>query len=133
MTMASRTSPTTARKQAREHAAQLLDAEDAERRRQEAARRKRITDCVGDIAGNDAEIEQLTAKIDDLRADSARYLAAIVADGVSEEQVAAMTGRDTREVRAAVKAEAKASAADKAPVAKKAASARSTAAGSAAG
>jgi hypothetical protein len=105
--MASGTSPNTARKHARDHAAKLLDAEDAERRRQEAARRKRITDHVAEVAGNDAEIEQLTAKITDLRADTARRLAAIVADGVSDEQAAAMTGREAREVKAAVKASAR--------------------------
>jgi hypothetical protein len=101
--MASGTSPNAARKQARDHAAKLLDAEDAERRRLEAARRKRIMEHAADIAGNDVEIEQLTAKIEDLRADSSRRLAAIVADGVSEAQTAAMTGREAREVKAAVK------------------------------
>jgi hypothetical protein len=102
--MASGTSPNTARKAAREHAAKLLDAEDAERRRLEAARRKRITDHAAEIAGNDAEIDELTAKITDLRADTARRLAAIVADGVADTQVAGMTGREAREVKAAVKA-----------------------------
>lgn len=121
--MASGTSPNTARKAAREHAAKLLDAEDAERRRLEAARRKRITDHAAEIAGNDAEIEQLTVKIEDLRADSARRLAAIVADGVSDAQAAAITGREQREVKAAVKA------ATPAPAPKKAStSARKTAA-----
>jgi len=124
--MVSGTSPNTARKQAREHAAQLLDAEDAERRRQEAARRKRITEHAGEIAGNDAEIEQLTAKIADLRADSARRLAAIAADGVSEEQVAAMTRRDSREVKAAIKAGTRAAAAGQTPTAKKPALAKAT-------
>ncbi|WP_194913225.1 hypothetical protein [Catenulispora rubra] len=101
--MASGTSPSTARKQARDHAAKLLEAEDAERRRLEAARRKRITDHAADIAGNDAEIEQLTGKIEDLRADSARRLAAIVADGVNESQAAVMTGRELRDVKTAVR------------------------------
>src|SRR5205823_70144 len=104
--MTAGTSPTVARKKAREHAAKLLEAEDAERRRLENERRKRVTDAAAEIAGNDAEIEQLTAKIEDLRADSSRRLAAIVADGVTEAQTAEMTGRELREVKAAVKATA---------------------------
>ncbi|WP_194894160.1 hypothetical protein [Catenulispora pinisilvae] len=120
--MTAGTSPTAARKRAREHAGKLLDAEDAERRRLEAARRKRITEQAAEIAGNDAEIEQLTAKIEDLRADSARRLAAIVADGVTEAQTAEMTGRELREVKAAVKATAASGQA--APPKKKSASPR---------
>ena len=100
------TSPNAARKQARDHAAKLLDAQDAERRRQEAARKKRILDHAAEVAGIDIEIEQLTEKIAGLRVDSARHLAAIAADGVSEDQVAAMTGREPREVKAALKAKA---------------------------
>ena len=121
MIMASGPSPTAARKVGRERAAKLLDDEDAERRRLEAERRKRILDHAAEIAGNDTEIEQLTAKIEDLRADSARRLAAIVGDGVSDTQAAAMTGREVREVRAAVKATA---SAGKVPPKKKPASAR---------
>lgn len=126
--MASGTTPNAARKQARDHAAKLLDAEDAERRRLEAERRKRILDHAAEIAGNDAEIEQLTAKIADLRADSTQRLAAIVADGVSDAQAAAMTGREAREVKAAVKATAGRASSKKAP-----APARKTAADPAAG
>lgn len=126
------TSPTVARKKAREHAAKLLEAEDAERRRLEGERRKRVAEAAADVAGNDAEIDQLTAKIEELRADTVRQLAAIVADGVSETKAAEMTGRDPREVRAAVKAGTKASAGAKAPAAKKAASARTAAASPAA-
>ncbi|GAA2063796.1 hypothetical protein GCM10009839_89010 [Catenulispora yoronensis] len=121
------TSPTVARKKAREHAAKLLEADDAERRRLEGERRKRVAEAAADVAGNDAEIEQLTAKVEELRADSVRKLAAIVADGVSETKTAEMTGRDPREVRAAVRAETKVSAAAKAPAAKKAASTRTAA------
>ena len=109
------TTPNAARKQARDRAGKLLDSEDAERRRQEAARRKRITDHAAEIAGNDAEIEQLTAKVEDLRADIARRLSAIVADGVSDAQAADMTGREPREVRVAVKANAASQASKKAP------------------
>jgi hypothetical protein len=104
VTMVSGTSPNTARKQARDHAAKLLDAEDAERRRLEAARRKRIMDHAADIAGNDVKIAELTGQIEQLQADTARRLAAIVDDNVSEDQAAAMTGRGLREVKAAVKA-----------------------------
>jgi hypothetical protein len=125
--MVQATSPNAARKRARDHAAKLLDAEDAERRRLEAARKKRITEHAAEVAANDVEIEQLTTKIADLRADSTRRLAAIAADGVSEDQVAAMTGRDPREVKAAVKAGSKESAAGKTPAVKKA-SARTAAA-----
>ncbi|NUP46275.1 MAG: hypothetical protein HOW97_03015 [Catenulispora sp.] len=103
--MASVTS-SAARKKARDHAAALLDAEDAERRRREQERKRRITEAAADIAGIDVEIEELTAKIEQLRADSGRLLASIVADGVSPEQAAAMTGRELRQVRAAVKATA---------------------------
>lgn len=113
--MASGTTPNAARKQARDHAAKLLDAEDAERRRLEAERRKRILDHAAAIAGNDAEIQQLTAKIEDIRADSGRRLAAIVADGVSDAQVALMTGREQREVKAALKASAAGQAPRKGP------------------
>lgn len=126
--MASGSSPNAARKQGRDRAAKLLDDEDAERRRLEAERRKRILDHVGEIAGNDAEIQQLTDKIGDLRADSARRLVAIVADGVSEQQAAAMTGREAREVKAAIKAGSKTPIAAKTPTAKRAASPRTTAA-----
>jgi hypothetical protein len=97
------TTPNAARKKAREHAAALLDAEDAERRRLEAERRKRVTENAAEIAGNDAEIAQLNQRIEDLRLDSGRRLAAIVGDGVSEAQAAEMTGRQAREVKAAVK------------------------------
>lgn len=102
--MVAGTTPNAARKKARDHASKLLDAEDADRRRREAERRKRITDNVAEIAGNDAEISQLTAKVEDLRADTAQRLAAIVADGVTEAQVAAMTEREPREVKTAVRA-----------------------------
>ncbi|HTJ72632.1 MAG TPA: hypothetical protein VL551_34155 [Actinospica sp.] len=115
------TTPNAARKKARDHASRLLDAEDADRRRREAERRKRITDHVAEIAGNDAEIAQLAAKAEELRADNARRLAAIVADGVSQAQAAAMTERDAREVKAAVKA----SATGRAPAVKKPAAAES--------
>lgn len=108
--MAPGTSASTARKQARDHAAKLLDAEDAERRRLEAARRKRITDHAADIAGNDVKIAELTTQVEELRADTNRRLAAIVDDNVSEEQAAAMTGRHAREVKAAVKVGAAAQA-----------------------
>lgn len=105
--------PNAARKKAREHAAALLDAQDAERRRRENERRKRVTDNAAEIAGNDAEIAQLNQRIEDLHLDSGRRLAAIVADGVSEAQAAEMTGRQVREVRAAVKAAAAGAAARK--------------------
>lgn len=50
--MASGTTPHATRKQARDHAAKLLDAQDAERRRLEAERRKRILDHAADsLAG----------------------------------------------------------------------------------
>ena len=123
--MVSGTTSNAARKKAREHAAALLDAEDAEKRRLEAQRRKRITDHAAEIAGNDVKIAELTVQINELRADTAQRLAAIVEDNVSEEQAAAMTGREVREVRAAVKATA---AARKAPPKKKPASARGAAA-----
>lgn len=100
----SATSPNAARKKARARAAGLLDAEDAERRKREADRRRRILDHVADIAGNDVKIAELTAQIDDLRADTIRRVAAIVGDNVSEDHAGAMTGRDLREVKAAVKA-----------------------------
>lgn len=100
------TTPNAARKKAREHAAALLDAQDAERRRQEAERRKRVTDHVAEIAANDAEIGQLTKKIEDLHADTRRRLAAIIADNVSEPLAAAMTEREVRDVKAAVRAAA---------------------------
>lgn len=98
------TSSTAARKKAREHAATLLDAEDADRRKREAERRRRLIDHAADIAANDVKIMELTVQIDGLRADSSRHLAAIVDDNVSEDQAAAMTGRDVREVKAALKA-----------------------------
>jgi hypothetical protein len=122
--MVAGTTPNAARKKARDHASKLLDAEDADRRRREAERRKRITDNAAEIAGNDAEIALLTVKAEDLRADSARRLAAIVADGVTEAQAAAMTERDAREVKAAVKT----SAAERAPAANKPAAVKSGAA-----
>src|ERR1700759_5749206 len=71
LTMVAGSPPPSARHRAREHAAKLLDAEDAERRRREAERRKRVTDNVAEVAANDAEIGQLTKKIEDLRADTA--------------------------------------------------------------
>lgn len=101
--MVQRTTPNAARKKARERAASLLDAQDAERRRLEAERRKRVTDHAAEIAGNDAEITQLNQRMEDLNLDSIRRMAAIVGDGVSEAQVAEMTGREVRQVRAAVK------------------------------
>lgn len=104
LTMASATSTNTVRKKARDRATTLLDAEDAERRRLEAARRKRVTGDVAAIAANDLEIAQAKARIDQLRADTDRRLAAIVADGVSEAAAAEMTERELREVKAAVKA-----------------------------
>ena len=104
--MVSGATSNTARKKAREHAAALLDAEDAEKRRLEAQRRKRITDNAAEVAGNDTRSAELAEEIEQLRADSARRVAAIVADGVSEEQAAAMTGREVRDVRSAVKAAA---------------------------
>ncbi|MFL6115191.1 MAG: hypothetical protein ACJ786_28155 [Catenulispora sp.] len=115
--------PTAARKNARDRALKVLDAEDEQRRRREQERRKRVSGHAGDITGNQAEIEQLTARIAELRADCARHLAAIVADGVSEAQAAEMTGRELREVKAAVKAEAR----QKAPVPKKRSAAKSAA------
>jgi hypothetical protein len=115
------TSPTVARKKARENAAKLLEAEDAERRRLESERRKRVGDAAADIAGNDTEIDRLAARIEELRADTVRQLAAIVADGVSEAKTAEMTGREERAVKAAVKASA---AAGRAPAKKRGTAAR---------
>ncbi|GAA2001474.1 hypothetical protein [Catenulispora subtropica] len=102
--MAARESANAARKKARDLAAALLEAEDAERQQRERERRKRITEAAANIAGNDLEIEELTARITELRADTARQLAAIVADGVSEAKTAEMTGREERVVKAAAKA-----------------------------
>lgn len=121
--VAASASNTTRKKAARDHAAALYDAHDEERRLAETARRKRVLEHAGEIAGNQTEIDELTAKIDELRADCARRLAAIVADGVTEAQTAAMTGRELREVRAAVKA----TAGQKARPAKKPAAAKSAA------
>jgi hypothetical protein len=104
--MAARESANAARKKARDLAAALLDAEDAERQQRERERRKRITEAAATIAGNDLEIEELTARIEELRADTTRQLAAIVADGVSEAKTAEMAGREERAVKAAVKASA---------------------------
>lgn len=106
--MVAGTTPASARKRAREKAAVLYDADDAERRRIEAERRKRVLENVAEIAANDAEIAQLTTKIQELEADSGRRLATIVGDGVSEQQAAAMTEREPREVKTAVKAAASA-------------------------
>lgn len=126
--MVAGTSPNVARKQARERVAAILDAADDERRRREAERRKRITEHATKVAANDAEIALLTAKIESLHSDNALHLAAIVADGVSEEQAAAMTEREERDVKAAVKARAAAAA----PAKKRPAPARGTAAETAA-
>ena len=65
----------TVRKKARDRATALLDAEDAERRRLEAARRKRVTEDAAAIAGNDLETAQALARVDQLRADTDRRLA----------------------------------------------------------
>lgn len=119
--MAARESANAARKKARDLAAALLDAEDAERQQRERERRKRITEAAATIAGNDLEIEDLTARIEELRADTTRQLAAIVADGVSEAKTAEMAGREERVVKAAVKASAAAGRApSKKPAAKRA-------------
>ena len=104
--VAASASNTARKKAARDHAAALYDAHDEQRRLAETARRKRVLEHAGEIAGNQAEIDELTVKIEELRADCARRLAAIVADGVTETQTAEMTGREPREVRAAVKAAA---------------------------
>lgn len=104
--VAASASNTARKKAARDHAAALYDAHDEQRRLAETARRKRVLEHAGEIAGNHAEIDELTAKIEELRADCARRLAAIVADGVTETQTAEMTGLEPREVRAAVKATA---------------------------
>lgn len=93
----------TARKKAREHAAALYDAQDAERRRVETERRKRVLDHAADIAVAETAIVELTAQIEQHRADVDRRLAAIVAEGLDDQQVAEMTGRTVREVKAAVK------------------------------
>lgn len=111
--MVSGTTSNAARKKARDRAAALLDAEDAETRRLEAQRRKRITDNAAEVAGNDHRSAELAEEIARLRADSARRVAAIVGDGVSEEQAAAMTGREVRDVKTAVKATAAQKAAPK--------------------
>lgn len=108
MAMAVGTTPASARKRARDKAASLYDADDAERRRIETERRKRVLDSVAEIAANDAEIAQLTAKIQELQADSGRRLAAIIKEGVSEQRAAAMTEREPRDVKSAVKAAASA-------------------------
>lgn len=121
--MAAASASNTARKKARDHAAALYDAQDEQRRLAEQARRKRVIDHVGEVAGKQAEIDELTAKIEELRADCARSLAAIVADGMTETQTAEMTGRELREVKAAVKA----TAGEKARVAKKPSAAKSAA------
>lgn len=130
MTMTAGITPNAARKPARDRAAKLLDDEDAERRRQEAAKKKRILDNVAEIAANDAEIGQLTKKIEDLHADTGRRLAAIIADNVSEPLAAAMTEREVRDVKAAVRAGATKKAPAKAT--KKSAAAKAAVAESAA-
>lgn len=119
------TTPHAARKKARERAGALLDAQDAERRRLDAERRKRVTDHAAEIAGNDAEIAQLNQRIQELNLDSVRRLAAIAGDGVSEAQAAEMTGREVRQVRAAVKAVAT----DQAPATEQAAARKATPSG----
>jgi hypothetical protein len=92
-----------ARKKARDEAAALYDAQDAERRAVEIARRKRVLDHAADVAVAQAAIVELTTQIEQHRADIERSLAAMAAEGLDEQQVAEMTGRTVREVKAAVK------------------------------
>lgn len=102
--MVASTSSKLAHRQARAAAAAFLDEEDAELLRQRAERRRRVAENVGQIAANDEESAKLTARLEELRLDSARLLAAVVEDGVSVPKLRELTGREEREIKAAVKA-----------------------------
>lgn len=101
--MAASTSTALARRQALAKATAVLEAKAAEARRLEAERHKLIAVDVAEIAANDAEIAELLEKTEELRRDSAARLANLVAKKVPMAEIVELTGREAKDVKAAVK------------------------------